>query len=393
MTTVHVDDFRPAQRRHVVRAPRGYRAFVPPPLPTHIDLDPALARKLSDADRAIGELAGVSRTLPHPELLSRPLLRREAVLSSRIEGTRASLSDLVLFEIDEPAVGEDDAREVHNYVRAADHLFALDRRLPLSLPLLLETHGMLMSGLQVGHVTPGEFRRTQNGIGPPGSVIDTASYVPPPPERLWECLDPLEKYLHAPRSAPPLLDIAAVHYQFEAIHPFLDGNGRIGRLLISLLLVEWGLLPGPVLDLSGYLEPRREAYYAGLRAVSTDGDWAGWYGFMLDGFTTQAQRTVHRAHRLQGLREEFRSRVAASRAAGLPTLIEELFRVPAMTITRAQALLGVTHRAATQNVEKLVAAGILREARTKGRRRMFLCEAVIVVVEEGDFPVRPRRSS
>lgn len=129
-----------------------------------------------------------------------------------------------------------------------------------------------------GHVTPGEFRRTQNWIGRPGSVIDTASYVPPPPDRLWECLDPLEKYLHGARTLPPLLDVAAVHYQFEAIHPFLDGNGRIGRLLISLLLVEWGLLPGPVLDLSAYIEPRREQYYAGLRTVSTEGDWAGGTG-------------------------------------------------------------------------------------------------------------------
>ncbi len=390
---MHVDDFRPAQRQHVVRAQRGYLAFVPPPLPPQVELDPSLQRKLSEADRAIGELAGVSRSLPQPELLARPLVRREAVLSSRIEGTRASLSDLVLFEIDEPAVGDDDAREVHNYVRAADHLFAPDRRLPLSLPLLLEAHEILMAGLKAGHVTPGEFRRTQNWIGRPGSVLDTASYVPPPPERLWDCLDPLEKYLHGSRTAPPLLDIAAAHYQFEAIHPFLDGNGRIGRLLISLLLVEWGLLPGPVLDLSGYIEPRRERYYAGLRAVSTDGDWAGWYGFMLDGFATQAQRAAHRAHRLRGLRDEFLSRVAGSRATGLPVLIEELFRVPAMTITRAQALLGVTHRAATQNVEKLVAVDILREARTKGRRRMFLCEAVIAVVEEGDFPVGPQRST
>lgn len=378
------DDFAPEQRRHVVLAPRSYLAFVPPPLPPPAPLTPELQRQLSDADRAIGELSGVSRSLPFLHLLAQPTMRREAVLSSRIEGTRASLSDLLLFEIDASALGDDDAREVHNYVRAAGHLFAADRRLPMSLSLLREAHAILMSGLRSGHLTPGEFRRSQNWIGRPGSVIDTASYVPPPPERLRECLDPLEKYLHAPRTAPPLLDIAALHYQFEAVHPFLDGNGRVGRLLISLLLVEWNLLPGPVLDLSGYLEPRRDQYYAGLRAVSTHGDWTNWYAFMLDGFAVQARRAVHRAHRLRALRDEFHARVAGSRAAGLPALVDELFRVPALTVARAQQLLGVTHRAATQNVEKLVVAGILREVVTGRRRRRFLCEPLIAIMDEAE---------
>ena len=377
------DDFRPAQRPFVLRAERGYRAFLPPPLPPPVVIGPEQWRRLSDADRAIGELSGVARTMPNPLLLAQTLARREAVLSSRIEGTQSSLSELVLFEVERPVgSGHDDVREVLNYVRAVEHVLAPNRRLPLSLRLLLEAHAILMDGVRGGHATPGEFRRTQNWIGSPGAVIDTASYVPPPPERLWECLGPLEMYLHADRALPPLIDIALIHYQFEAIHPFLDGNGRLGRLLIVLLLVEWGVLPGAVLDLSAYIEPRRDRYYGALMAVSTHGDWLGWIDFMLEVFEHQARDAAARARALQELRDDFRRRVATTRASGLlPVLVDELFRVPALTITRARDLLGVTHRAATQNVEKLVAAGLLSEVPNSGRRRLFLAHEVITAVE------------
>jgi len=345
-------------------------------------IGPEQWRRLSDADRAIGELSGVARTMPNPLLLAQTLARREAVLSSRIEGTQSSLSELVLFEVERPVgSGHDDVREVLNYVRAVEHVLAPNRRLPLSLPLL-EAHAILMDGVRGGHATPGEFRRTQNWIGSPGAVIDTASYVPPPPERLWECLGPLEMYLHADLALPPLIDIALIHYQFEAIHPFLDGNGRLGRLLIVLLLVEWGVLPGAVLDLSAYIEPRRDRYYGALMAVSTHGDWLGWIDFMLEVFEHQAGDAAARARALQELRDDFRRRVATTRASGLlPVLVDELFRVPALTITRARDLLGVTHRAATQNVEKLVAAGLLSEVPNSGRRRLFLAHEVITAVE------------
>ena len=193
-----------------------------------------------------------------------------------------------------------------------------------------------MRGTHGTNATPGEFRRTQNWIGFPGAVIDTATYVPPSPERLWECLDAFEKHLHAERTLPPLLDIAAIHYQFEAIHPLLDGNGRVGRVLVVLLLVEWGLLPGPVLDLSAYIEPQRDRYYAGLLAVSTDGDWEGWYDFMVEVFAEQSLDAARRARRLHDLRTDFRRRVATSRSSGLlPTLVDELFQVPALTLTRS----------------------------------------------------------
>lgn len=262
-----------------MRADRGYHAFVPPPLPPELTFDSDLMAALSGADRAVGELSGIGRTLPSAALLTHSMVRREAVLSSRIEGTQATMSDLVLFELQPQQAGHSDVQEVHNYVSALEHVLDPRRRLPLSLSLLREAHAILLTGVRGGYANPGEFRRSQNWIGAPGCVLDTAAYVPPPPERLWECLDAFEKYLHAAHHLPPLVTIACLHYQFEAIHPLVDGNGRLGRLLVTLLLVEWGILPAPLLDLSASLEPRRDEYYARLMAVSTQGDWRGWVAF------------------------------------------------------------------------------------------------------------------
>jgi len=259
-------------------------------LPPTVDLDGELSLRLSSADRAVGELAGVGRTLPNPQLFTQALIRREAVLSSRIEGTRASLSDLVLFEVERPnGASDEDVREVYNYVAATEHVLDPNRRLPVSLSLLREAHRLLLTNVRGGHAMPGEFRRSQNWLGSPGATVETATYVPPPPERLWDCLDPFEKYLHAEQMLPPLLAIGTAHYQFEAIHPFLDGNGRVGRLLIVLLLVDWGLLPGALLDLSAYIEPRRDTYYDALLRVSTHGDWPGWFRFFLEVVERQAR--------------------------------------------------------------------------------------------------------
>jgi|SRR5450756_71005 len=377
-----LDGFAKSQLRHVVTADGGYRAFVPPPLPPGVTLDLDLVGRLSAADRSVGELAGVGSGLPNQRLLSGALLRREAVLSSRIEGTQASLSDLALFE----AAGQDqdsDVREVFNYVSAMDHVLDPQRELPLSLRLLRDAHRILLTGVRGGYATPGEFRTTQNWIGPPGAVIDNATYVPPPPERIWECLGAFEKHLHADRVLPPLLAIAALHYQFEAIHPFIDGNGRVGRLVAVLLLVEWGLLPGPMLDLSAYIEPRRDRYYESLLRVSTQGDWAGWFSFFLEVIEEQARDATYRARRLSELRAKMRTQVATARASAmLPLLVDQLFVVPAITITMATDVLGVTSRAAGQNLNRLVAAGILREIPGSGRtRRLFIATEVLDAIE------------
>jgi len=380
------DAFNPLQQRHIVRADGRYLAFVPPPLPPRFELDPTLIRKLSDADRAIGELAGLGRSLPNPHLLSRALMRREAVLSSRIEGTQASLSDLVLFEVEPGRESASDVREVYNYLQAVEHVLAPDRRLPVSLSLLREAHRILLTGTASAYATPGEFRRSQNWIGQPGAVIETATYVPPPPERLWDCLDPLEHFLHAPGLLPPLVAIGAIHYQFEAIHPFIDGNGRVGRLLVVLLMVEWGLLPAPLLDLSAYIEPRRDLYYEGLLRVSTRGDWTSWIAFFLDVVAHQAHDALQRARTLQDVRERMRRQAATGRAsASALRLVDALFDVPMLTIPRAQALLGVTHRAAAANIERLVELGIVQETRFGRRPRLFIAKDVMTAVE-ADHP-------
>ena len=379
------DDFAPGQRRYVIRAERGYQAFVPPPLPPTLELDLDLVGLLSAADRALGSLAGVGRTLPNARLLLSAALRREAVLSSRIEGTQASLSELLLFEMapaSAPASSTADVREVLNYVTAVEHVLDPDRRLPLSLSLLREAHEILFSSIGGGYATPGDFRTTQNWIGTAGCTLDDATYAPPPPERLWDCLDSLEKYLHAARPLPPLVAIAYAHYQFEAIHPFVDGNGRIGRLLIILLMVEWGLLPAPLLDLSAYIEPRRDEYYGRLLAVTTHGDWGGWLSYFLRAVEVQSEEAGARALKLQELRENFRLRMAAARSSGLlGTLTDALFETPAISISRAATVLGVTHRAARLNIDKLMQAGILTEVGDRARNKLFLAHEVLAVVE------------
>lgn len=366
-----------------MRADGGYWAFMPPPLPPDVEIHVDLARRLSAADHALGLLAGAAQTLPNPHLLSQTLLRREAVLSSRIEGTQASLSDLVLFEAEATTTSDrGDVGEVYNYVQAVGHVLDANRRLPLSVSLLREAHAILLTGVRGGYATPGEFRRSQNWIGPPGCTLGDATYVPPPPERLWDCLDPFEKQMHAEQPLPPLLAVACLHYQFEAIHPFIDGNGRVGRLLIVLLLSDWGLLPDPLLDLSAYLEPRRDEYYARLLAVSTDGDWHGWLRFFLTAVERQATDAVSRAQRLQTLRDEYRASFATARSSALlGVLTDALFERPALTIPHAAKLLDVTHRTARLNIGKLVDAGILVEVGQRPRNKLFLATGVLRAVE------------
>lgn len=378
---MRLEEWSEQQRAHVVRTDRGFDAFVPPSLPPELSFDAALVSELSSADRAVGELAGIGRTLPNAHLLAQAIVRREAVLSSRIEGTLATLPELALFEVERREDDRSDVLEVANYVSAVDHVLAPDRVLPLSLRLLREAHQILLTGVRGGHCTPGDIRRSQNWIGPPGCVLDTATYVPPPVDRLWECLDAFEKYVHSDHALPPLIVIACLHYQFEAIHPFVDGNGRIGRLLVILLLVEWGLLPGPLLDLSAYLEPRRDEYYARLLAVSTHGDWTGWVRFFLGMLANQAVDATRRAAALHRLREAYRKRVSTPRSTGTALLlVDALFETPAMTIGRAATVLKVTHRAATFAVGKLVDAGLIVEMSSPRRVRLFLAEEIIRTV-------------
>lgn len=372
------DTFAREQLHHLTPTEGGGYAFVPPPLPPELVFDRTLVKLSAAAERAVGELAGLGRMLPNPEIMTAPIARREAVQSSRIEGTRASESELALFELDAITDPRDEIREILNYLKALDVVTASDRRLPLSVPLIRQAHETLMTGVRGGYARPGTVRASQNWIG--GLTLEQASFVPPPPDQVWPCLDAFEKYLHSDDDLPPLIRIACIHYQFEAIHPFADGNGRVGRLLIAMLLLEWELLPAPLLDISSWIEPRREDYYTGLLRVSTHGDWAGWLSFFLRGVAEQAADAARRARNLQELRRRYMALVMVPRASAmLPNLIDALFTAPAVTIVQVKNQLGVSHRTALLTVEKLTEFGILTELGTKGRTRLFGAMEVIKV--------------
>jgi len=370
----------PAAGRIVTTA-RGAAAFVPSPLPPEIDLSWRLLNEVARAERAVGHLRGLGRILPNPHLLIQPFARREAVLSSRIEGTQASLGELLLFEMGKPASEEHDVREVANYVGALDYGLRRVEQLPLSLRLIRELHSKLLHGVRGDSSAPGDFRAVQNWIGKPGTTIADATYVPPPVPEMHEALDAFEKFLHAESHLPALIRFALVHYQFEAIHPFLDGNGRVGRLLITLLLQTEKLLDQPLLYLSAFFEKRRDEYYDRLFDVSSRGAWGAWIEFFLHAVHDQAEDTVRRAGALLELREDYRSRVTEGRhSALLLGIIDRLFQSPAVTITGVARDVGASYPAAKQNVEKLLAAGIL-EPVTETRNRIYMARRIVELIE------------
>lgn len=363
----------------------GYWAFVPNPLSPELKWTPDLIVALSEADRALGELAGLGRSLVNPHLLVRPFVRREAVLSSRIEGTQASLQDVFAYEARQMALFEanSDVGEVVNYVRALE--YGLDRlaKLPLSLRLIREIHARLMKGMRGEHLTPGEFRRSQNWIGPAGSTIESAPYVPPPVDEMAHALDAFEKFLHEPTGLPPLIRLGLIHYQFEAIHPFLDGNGRVGRLLISLLLCAWGLLPQPLLYLSAYFEASRSAYYDHLLAVSQSGAWEGWLSYFLAGIASQSRDAIERIYRLQDLREKYRQRFQTGRAAArLLQVVDLLFASPLITARQIEKSLKIDFTMAQRYINQLVKAGLLREVTGRARNRIYRADEIIGTIDQ-----------
>ncbi len=312
-------------------------------------------------------------------------MRREAVLSSRIEGTRASLSDLYAYEAGQLSMFDmpDDVHEVSNYVRALEHALERLHELPLSLRLIRELHAHLMEGVRGEERRPGEFRRSQNWIGPPGCSLVEAPFVPPPPAEMRQALDDFERYLHQESDMPPLARLALIHYQFEAIHPFLDGNGRVGRLLITLLLCAWGLLPQPLLYLSAYFEAHRQSYYDLLLAVSQRGAWDEWLAFFLRGVAAQARDAVSRARRLLALRERYRERFQSARAAArLLQAVDLLFARPVVTVRGVEAEMGVNFTAAQRYVRQLEQAGVLREITGRARNRLYRADAILAAIEE-----------
>jgi Fic family protein len=363
--------------------PGGY-AFVPHSLPRQVDIG-NLVSLLSEASMALGELKGIGRFLPNPYLLIRPLQKKEAVASSNIEGTFTNLSDLFLLEAgaderDRPP----DTREVMNYVLALEHAVERLKTLPVCLRLIREIHSILLRGVRShrgASVTPGEFKTTQNWIG--GLTIQSARFVPPPPIETTACLADLESFIHDGQAMrlPPLIYLAMIHYQFEAIHPFPDGNGRVGRLLIPLILCEKDVLPQPLLYLSPFFERNRDEYIDTLYSVSATGDWDGWFSYFLRGVIEQCQDTINRIRDLQDIHGLYRQRLQRARASALTTrLADELIGQPFVTVPKIQQRLGVTYRGAQLNVERLVSEGILRDVGISGRPRWYVAHEVFEII-------------
>jgi Fic family protein len=374
-------DFHAPEAGRVIEVPQGYSAFVPAPLPPKLVYDADVALALSAADAAVSELSGLGRQLPNPHLLIASYVRREAVLSSRIEGTRASLSDLLLDEASAqsgPPPG--DVREVRNYVVALDYGIKRLETLPLSLRLVREIHERLMRGVRGDHAAPGEFRRSQNWIGPTGSTAATALYVPPPPHEMKEALADWERFVHERGRVPDLIQCALMHEQFEAIHPFLDGNGRIGRLLITLFLAERGRLSQPLLYLSEFIERHRQEYYERLQRVRSDGDWSGWIAYFLEGVRWTARRALKQASQLTDLREDMRRRLR-DRGKAL-ALVDELFVNPYITVARAESILKVTNPTARQIVKRLESEGLLEEVSGRSWGRVYLSKPILKAIEK-----------
>jgi Fic family protein len=378
------EDFPSNRAGQVIKARTGYWAFIPNPLPpAALAYDTVLIRLLGEAERAIGELAGVGRLLPDPHLLIAPAVRREAVLSSKIEGTHSGLGDLFFFEaapeeVQDPA----DVREVSNYVTALEYgLVRLDE-FPLSLRLIREIHERLMRGVRGDAARPGEFRSTQNWIGPPGATLMEATFVPPPVPDMEAALDAFEKYLHAENDpTPPLIRLACIHSQFEMIHPFADGNGRVGRLLIVLLLVHWGLLPAPLLYLSAFFESHRDDYYRHLLAVSREGAWEAWIAYFLRGVREQARDAALTAKRLLDLQQEYRRRLSAKRLSKITlSLLDALFLNPVTTAPRVRDRFQVNFRTAQGAIDDLVEIGVLREVTGQRRNRAWMADGILAAI-------------
>ncbi len=379
-----------ARAGRYVRQPSGYRAFIPSPLPPDppVRLEGEVQSALACANLALGRLDGSIQTLPHPDLFVLMYVRKEAVLSSQIEGTQSSLQDLLAAEAHILAASETakDVDEVVHYVRAMKHGLGRLAKLPVSVRLIREIHRVLVERGRGARLTPGELRRSQNWIGPIGCTLAEATFVPPPPSELLAALGALERFLHEDdESVPLLVKIGLAHAQFETIHPFLDGNGRIGRLLITFLLCEREVLNKPVLYLSHYFKRHRQEYYDRLQAVRDRGDWEGWLTFFLHGVAEVSGQATETARRVLALREAHRSAITEhfGRAAGNGhKVLERLFEQPIVSVNVVQSLTGTTYPAANDLVQRFARRRILVEITGQARNRKYRYDAYVRLFDE-----------
>ena len=361
----------------------GYVAYFPTPIPRALELSGSTVRLLAEAEAALGQLAGVGRLVPNPDLLIRPYLLREALSSTRIEGTRATMAEVL--ETDAAgATPNADVEEVVNY--AAAMRWGLERldELPLSTRLLCEMHSRLMAGARGRELAPGDLRRSQNWIGAPGSTIETAQFVPPPAGELGDLLADWERFAHEEPDMPLLVQDALLHSQFETIHPFLDGNGRLGRLLLVFFLVARGRLSAPLLYLSAYLEANRDDYFAALRGIQESGDPTPWIELFLRSVQTQAGDAVQRSHRIIELRDRYREAAAALGTSNALALVDLICENPLLTTRSIEDRLGVSRPTALRLLRRMEGRGVLSEAGTgeRGQKR-YVAQAMMDAVTRG----------
>lgn len=366
-----------------IRQPAGYKAFIPTPLPPSppVQIDLEMQRLLSEADRALGRLEGSIQTLPNPDLFIFMYVRKEAVLSSQIEGTQASINDLLKAEahILDAQVPRD-VDEVLNYVTAMNYGLTRLCELPLSTRLIREIHAHLLQGVRGDALQPGELRSSQNWIGPSGSNLTTAAFIPPPAHEVAASLGALENFIHQQDHIPPLIKIGLIHAQFETIHPFLDGNGRVGRLLITFFLCQQGLLQKPVLYLSHFFKKHRLEYYDHLQRTRDSGDWEAWLKFFLRGVGAVAGQATETAREIVELRERHRSLITnefGSMAAKAVKLLEQLYIRPKVTVNQVSGFLEVSYPYANGLIDKFSEHEILFEITGYSRNRVFSYEPYI----------------
>lgn len=367
--------------------PEHYHSFIPAPLPPNppIQYDEQLQALTEKASRALGRLDSITIHLPNPQMLLYTYIRKEAVLSSQIEGTQSSLSDLLLFENAEtPGVPVSDVREVSNYVAALEYGLKRLKELPISLRLIKEIHAILLKGGRDSNKEPGEFRRSQNWIG--GSRPGNAKFVPPPPHEVVPALGALEKFIHGESvQTPTLIKAGLVHAQFESIHPFLDGNGRLGRLLIPFIMIAEGVISSPLLYLSLYFKVRRTEYYETLQLVRTDGDWEGWLKFYLDGVAEVANQASDTISKLVDVFKKHNDVIEGLGRARFTALkVHELFKKKCiLSLPVISNELGISFPAANKSIEKLQQLGFVKEITGKQRHRVFSYEPYLQMLQEG----------
>jgi Fic family protein len=394
---VNPKDFTNQAPGKLVKTANGNWAFSPNPLPPKIEFDTELVRALSRADTALAELSAWGNLLPNPHLLISPYIRREAVLSSRIEGTQTRLSDLLVNEVEDSSKPEPngDRTEVQNYVRALELGLKQLKKLPLSLRFVRNLHSTLMQGVRGANKTPGEFRKGQNIVASPGSTEATAPYVPPPFPEMDKAINEWEAYLHDRETLPDLIQCALMHVQFETIHPFWDGNGRVGRLLIPIFLIERKKLSQPLLYVSAFFEEHRRDYYELLQGTRTRGDWRAWLMFFLEGVRVVATDAATRSKALVDLREQYRMRLQDKPRA--IALIDQLFVNPYTTAASAVRLTKVSLPTALKAVQDLVSAGVLREISERKRGRLYVAQKIFELLvpasEKGEKEPKARLQS